>query len=51
MIGEDHDEDGEVGAEPLSVWDAADIWYSKGKDEDYMFGYSEAELRQAGAAE
>ena len=33
--------------ESLSVWDAADIWMSNGMDEDYMFGYSEEELRDA----
>lgn len=31
----------------LSVYDAADIWMSSGMDEDYMFGYSENELRNA----
>ena len=38
--------DGDSG-ETLSVWDAADIWLSKGRDEDYMFGYTEDELRRA----
>ena len=33
--------------EGLSVYDAADIWASNGKDEDYMFGYSEEELEAA----
>ena len=33
--------------ESLSVWDAADIWMSNGMDEDYMFGYTEDELRNA----
>ena len=33
--------------ERLSVWDAADIWKSYGKDEDYMFGYTEEELENA----
>lgn len=37
------DDDGEA----LSVWDAADIWASNGKDEDYMFGYTEEELENA----
>jgi hypothetical protein len=45
MIGEDHAEG--ASAESLSVWDAADIWMSNGQDEDYMFGYSESELRRA----
>jgi hypothetical protein len=31
----------------LSVSEAADIWASNGKDEDYTFGYSEAELQAA----
>ena len=34
-------------SESLSVYDAADIWASHGKDEDYMFGYSEEELENA----
>jgi hypothetical protein len=42
----DEDEVDEVG-EPLSASDAADIWRSRGEDEDYMFGYSEDELRRA----
>ena len=41
---EDEDEDYEPR---LSVSDAADIWMSNGQDEDYMFGYSEEELRDA----
>ncbi len=43
---EDDDADGDTG-EALSVWDAADIWLSKGMDEDYRFGYTEDELRRA----
>lgn len=39
---EDEEED-----ESLSVWDAADIWLSNGKDEDYMFGYTREELERA----
>ena len=35
------------GEESLSVYDAAEIWESHGKDEDYMFGYSEDELERA----
>lgn len=30
--------------ESLSAYDAALIWASNGKDEDYSFGYSEEEL-------
>lgn len=33
--------------EAISVYDAAQIWASHGKDEDYMFGYSEDELENA----
>lgn len=33
--------------ESLSVWEAAEIWASHGKDEDYTFGYSEEELEDA----
>ena len=31
----------------LSVYDAALIWASNGKDEDYMFDYTEEELEAA----
>lgn len=41
--GSEDEDDGEG----LSVWDAADIWASNGKDEDYMFGYSYDELENA----
>lgn len=34
-------------SERISVWDAADICRSCGKDEDYMFGYTEEELEDA----
>ena len=39
----DEEEDGDC----LSVYEAADIWASNGKDDDYMFGYSEEELEDA----
>lgn len=42
----DNDDDEDEG-EALSVYDAAEIWGSHGRDEDYMFGYSEDELRRA----
>lgn len=42
----DDDEDDDSG-ESLSASDAADIWRSNGMDEDYTFGYSEDELRNA----
>lgn len=31
----------------ISVYEAADIWLSSGKDEDQMFGYSADELEAA----
>ena len=40
-------DDEEDDGEGLSVYDAALIWVSNGKDEDYMFGYSEEELENA----
>ncbi|MDE6781468.1 MAG: hypothetical protein K2J40_08425 [Ruminococcus sp.] len=40
----DYDDD---DGERLNVYDAALIWASNGKDEDYMFGYSEDELEYA----
>ena len=42
---DEYDNDG--SGETLSVYDAAVIWASHGKDEDYMFGYSEEELEDA----
>ncbi|WP_276741138.1 hypothetical protein [Actinomyces bouchesdurhonensis] len=42
------DEDEDVDdSERLNVYDAALIWMSNGMDEDYTFGYSEEELREA----
>ena len=37
----------EESEERISVWDAAEMWASNGKDEDYMFGYTEDELENA----
>lgn len=45
MVFDDDFDDEE--SESLSVWDAAEIWASNGKDEDYMFGYTEEELENA----
>jgi chromosome segregation ATPase len=45
--GADDDDPDEDTGERLSVWDAALIWSSNGRDEDYMFGYTEDELRRA----
>lgn len=43
-----HDDDfGIIDDGGLNAWDAAEIWLSNGKDEDYMFGYSEEELLNA----
>ena len=45
---EGYDEDGEpAGGDRLSVHDAALLWASRGKDEDYTFGYTEEELENA----
>lgn len=41
------DDDDDDDDQALSVYDAALIWASNGKDEDYMFGYSEEELEAA----
>ena len=41
------DDDDERDDEALSVEDAADIWSSRGMDEDYMFDNTEDELRRA----
>lgn len=41
---DDYDDD---ESEKLSVGEAAQIWASNGKDEDYMFGYTEEELEDA----
>mgnify|MGYP002626828949 CR=1 FL=1 len=51
-IESDSEDDGDYGededdGERLSVSDAAAIWASNGKDEDYMFGYTEEELEDA----
>ena len=43
----DCDFDDSYPDESLSVYDAALIWASHGKDKDYTFGYSEAELDAA----
>ena len=46
MVVDDDFEEAD-SSERLSVWDAADIWASNGKDEDYKFGYTEEELENA----
>lgn len=43
----DDSADDNVDEESLSVYDAAEIWASHGKDEDYTYGYSEDELEDA----
>lgn len=42
-----YDDDDEDTGESLSVYEAAEIWASNGKDEDYTFGFSEDELEDA----
>ena len=44
LFDDDYDEDDD---ESLSVDEAALIWASNGKDEDYTFGYTEDELEDA----
>ena len=44
---DDYDDDYDDDDESISVYDAALIWASHGKDEDYTFGYSERELKKA----
>ena len=43
----DLDEADEYDGERLSVYDDALIWAANGKDEDYMYGYTEDELERA----
>ena len=45
VFDDDYEDDDD--SERLSVWEAAEIWSSNGKDEDYMFGYTEEELEDA----
>lgn len=45
--GEDDWNDDEDDSESLSADDAALIWASRGKDEDYTFGFTEDELEEA----
>lgn len=45
--GLEDDDDDEDDSESLNVYDAALIWMSNGKDEDYTFGYTEEELEDA----
>ena len=44
---DDYDGEDDDYNESLNVWDAADIYYSNGCDEDYQFGYSHEELENA----
>ena len=44
---EDFEDMEDYEGDTLSVYDAALIWASNGKDEDYMFGYTEEELEDA----
>jgi hypothetical protein len=45
--GELDNEQPEDQGERLSITDAAVIWLHNGQDEDYRFGYTEDELREA----
>jgi len=47
FIYHDDEYDNDYSDEAISVYDAALIWASHGKDEDYTFGYSEEELEDA----
>lgn len=47
IYNEDEDDDIDFNGESISVYDAALIWVSNGRDEDYMFGYTEEELESA----
>ncbi|MGI6671387.1 MAG: hypothetical protein ACOX58_07435 [Christensenellales bacterium] len=42
--GNDYDDDDDNDGESLSVYDAALIWAPHGKDEDYIFRYTEDKL-------
>ena len=42
-----YDDNDDEDSESLSVYEAAEIWRSNGMDEDYTFGYTEDELRDA----
>ena len=46
-FGEADDYDDDDDLDNINVYDAADIWMSNGKDEDYMFGYTREELEAA----
>lgn len=43
VVYDDDDGDGEA----INVWDAADIYFDSGFDEDRMFGYSHDKLVKA----
>lgn len=40
-------DDDELNSDKISVYEAAEIWASSGKDEDQMFGYTTEELEEA----
>jgi hypothetical protein len=42
---DEEDAQDEDDGECISLSQAAEIWFSHGEDEDYMFGYTEEELR------
>lgn len=43
---DEYDDEEYDDSERLSPWEAAEIWRSSGMDEDYLFGYTEDELRK-----
>ena len=47
VLYEGYDEDGESTAESISIEDAALIWASHGKDDDYTCGYRVEDLEDA----
>lgn len=43
----EYDDDVDEDDESLDVYEAAEIWASNGRDEDYTFGFTEEELEEA----
>ena len=47
LYDEFEDDDIDFYGEGIGAYDAALIWCSHGRDEDYMFGYTEEQLEDA----
>lgn len=47
VYDDDEYDDDDGDGEAINVWDAADIYFDSGWDEDRMFGYSHDELWNA----